>query len=93
MSNILLIESKTVNLLKVEETKVYKSKNNTQMKLLVKKLQKINQSQKQKIQGIFNGTDSSSFHPIRGRSYTWGPQAGAWDAKHLFESHAKLNFQ
>ena len=46
MSNILLIESKTVNLLKVEETKVYKSKNNTQMKLLVKKLQKINQSQK-----------------------------------------------
>ena len=45
MSNILLIESKTVNLLKVEETKVYESKNNTQMKLLVKKLQKINQSQ------------------------------------------------
>ena len=46
MSNHFLIESKTVNLLKVEETKVYKFKNNTQMKLLVKKLQKIKQSQK-----------------------------------------------
>ena len=33
MSNHFLIESKTVNLLKVEETKIYKFKNNTQMKI------------------------------------------------------------